>query len=46
MDGNYNNDFIINEDTIFEDAKYDNEHNYPIFIILMHSGSPLANVIK
>ena len=38
--------FNINENTIFEDAKYDDEHKYPIFILLMHSGTPLANAIK
>lgn len=41
-----NEDFIINENTIFEDAKYDDTHQYPIYIVLMHSGTPLANVIK
>lgn len=38
--------FPITEDYVFEDAKYDDEHKYPIFIILMHSGTPLANAIK
>ena len=38
--------FPITEDTIFEDAKYDSKHRYPIFILLMHSGTPLANAIK
>lgn len=38
--------FAITEDTIFEDAKYDSKHQYPIFILLMHSGTPLANAIK
>ena len=38
--------FPITEETIFEDAKYDNKHQYPIFILLMHSGTPLANAIK
>ena len=37
---------FITEDTIFEDAKYDEEHQYPIYIILMHSGTPLAKIIK
>lgn len=37
---------FITEDTIFEDAKYDEEHQYPIYIVLMHSGTPLANIIK
>lgn len=41
-----NEDFIINENTIFEDAKYDDTHQYPIYIVLMHSGTPLANAIK
>ena len=38
--------FPITEETIFEDAKYDSKHQYPIFILLMHSGTPLANAIK
>lgn len=38
--------FNINENTIFEDAKYDDEHKYPIFILLMHTGTPLTKVIK
>lgn len=38
--------FAITEDTIFEDAKYDDEHKYPIFILLMHTGTPLTKVIK
>ena len=38
--------FTITEDTIFEDAQYDDEHRYPIFILLMHTGTPLAKVIK
>lgn len=37
---------FITEDTIFEDAKYDEEHQYPIYIILMHTGTPLAKIIK
>lgn len=41
-----NEEFVINENTIFEDAKYDDTHQYPIYIILMHSGTPLANAIK
>lgn len=36
----------ITESTIFEDAHYDKDHQYPIYIILMHSGTPLAQVIK
>lgn len=36
----------ITENTIFEDAHYDKDHTYPIYIILMHSGTPLAHMIK
>lgn len=36
----------ITESTIFEDAHYDKDHQYPIYIILMHSGTPLAQMIK
>lgn len=39
-------EYSITENTIFEDAHYDSEHQYPIYIILMHSGTPLANAIK
>lgn len=39
-------EYSITENTIFEDAHYDSEHQYPIYIILMHSGTPLANIIK
>lgn len=39
-------EYSITENTIFEDAHYDSEHQYPIYIILMHSGTPLANMIK
>lgn len=46
MEKLYENNLFINEDTIFEDATYDKEHSYPIFIILMHSGTLLANAIK
>lgn len=42
----YLTDFTINENTVFEDAKYDDTHQYPIYIVLMHSGTPLANAIK
>lgn len=42
----YETDFKITKDMIFEDAKYDDTHQYPIYIILMHSGTPLANAIK
>ena len=38
--------FPITEDYVFEDAQYDSKHQYPIFILLMHSGTPLANAIK
>lgn len=38
--------FMIDENTVFEDAFYDNEHQCPIFVILMHSGTVLANAIK
>lgn len=46
MEKYYENKYIINEDTIFEDANYSKEQQYPIFIILMHSGTFLANIIK
>lgn len=38
--------FPITEDYIFEDAQYNDVQKYPIFIVLMHSGTPLANAIK
>lgn len=38
--------FPITENYVFEDAQYDDEHKYPIFILLMHTGTPLTKVIK
>lgn len=37
-------DYVL--DFINEEAIYDDKNKYPIFITLMHSGTPLANVIK
>lgn len=42
----YEDIFGINENTVFEDATYDEEHKYPIFIVLMHTGTVLSNAIK
>lgn len=37
----------VKENTyINEEAVYDPEHKYPMYIVAMHSGTPLANIIK
>ena len=37
----------VKENTsINEEAVYDSEHKYPMYIVAMHSGTPLANIIK
>ena len=38
--------FPITEETVFEDAQYNDVQKYPIFILLMHTGTPLTKVIK
>lgn len=43
---NYKDIYNIDENTVFEDATYDDTHKYPIFIVLMHTGTILSNAIK
>lgn len=39
-------DFCDDMEIVTESAEYSEDNKYPVFIVLTHSGTPLANVIK
>lgn len=45
---NYGTAFLsVKESTILtEEAEYDKKNKYPVYIVAMHSGTPLANIIQ
>lgn len=44
---NYGTAFLsVKESSIHEEAEYDKKNKYPVYIVAMHSGTVLANVIQ
>lgn len=43
---NFWDEETVNAELVTEEARYSSTNKYPVFIVLMHSGTVLANVIK